>query len=146
VTEGPVSSKAPAASGPDAAGAGGMTQEKPVVTEGPASSKAPEVSKPAGESDKMTQEKPEATTGAASSAAPAEQKGEEGAAAAGAGKPVGTPRNPESANTTPQKRGSLIDRMRNSPADSQKSGASGTTEGGKEKKKGLFSRLKEKLK
>lgn len=59
---------------------------------------------------------------------------------------IGTPRNPESANTTPQKRGSLIDRMRNSPADSQKSGASGTTEGGKEKKKGLFSRLKEKLK
>ncbi|KAI7615764.1 hypothetical protein KC343_g10015 [Hortaea werneckii] len=146
VTEGPVSSKAPAVSGPDAAGAGGMAQEKPVVTEGPASSKAPEVSKPAGESEKMTQEKPEATSGAATSAAPAVQKSEEGAAAAGAGKPVGTPRNPESANTTPQKRGSLIDRMRNSPADSQKSGASGTTEGGKEKKKGLFSRLKEKLK
>lgn len=61
---------------------------------------------------------------------------------------TGTPRT-AATNSTPQKRGSFMDRMRNSPADSQKSGNTTERPEGKEntgKKKGFFGRLKEKLK
>ncbi|KAK5685495.1 hypothetical protein LTS10_003574 [Elasticomyces elasticus] len=88
------------------------------------------------------QDAPVVTTGVASGSAPATQT---------AGQPVGTPRpnaTGAASNSTPQKRGSFMDRMHRTP-DSTKSGASA---GGKDnadgtpKKKGFFKRLAEKMK
>ncbi|KAK4962076.1 hypothetical protein LTR10_002573 [Elasticomyces elasticus] len=86
------------------------------------------------------QDAPVVTTGVASGSAPATQT---------AGQPVGTPRpnvSGAASNSTPQKRGSFMDRMHRTP-DSTKSGASaGGKEDGTPKKKGFFKRLAEKMK
>ncbi|KAF7188369.1 5'-AMP-activated protein kinase subunit beta-1 [Pseudocercospora fuligena] len=73
------------------------------------------------------QSAPEVTTGVDSGKAPAQST------------PVGTPR--KNAPSTPGKRNSIIDRLKGTP-DSQKTADSA----GSAKKKGLFSRIKEKLK
>ncbi|KAK5734930.1 Cruciform DNA binding protein [Elasticomyces elasticus] len=88
------------------------------------------------------QDAPVVTTGVASGSAPATQT---------AGQPVGTPRpnvTGAASNSTPQKRGSFMDRMHRTP-DSTKSGASGAGKDnadGTPKKKGFFKRLAEKMK
>ncbi|KAK4900780.1 Cruciform DNA binding protein [Elasticomyces elasticus] len=88
------------------------------------------------------QDAPVVTTGVASGSAPATQT---------AGQPVGTPRpnvSGAASNSTPQKRGSFMERMHRTP-DSTKSGASGAGKDnadGTPKKKGFFKRLAEKMK
>lgn len=76
------------------------------------------------------QTQPTVTTGTESSTTPATSTST----------PVGTPRRPGVENTTPGKRGSFIDRMKGTP-ESSKTAESG----GKEKKKGFFGRIKEKM-
>ncbi|KAK4503497.1 hypothetical protein PRZ48_004412 [Zasmidium cellare] len=73
------------------------------------------------------QTQPIVTTGAAESAAPATSK------------PVGTPRDKNTSASTPQKRNSIMDKFKGTPESSKTAGSEG-------KKKGLFSRIKEKLK
>lgn len=70
---------------------------------------------------------PEVTTGAESGKAPAQSA------------PVGAPR--KSGPTTPGKRNSIIDRLKGTPDSTKTADSSGSI-----KKKGLFSRIKEKLK
>jgi hypothetical protein len=72
---------------------------------------------------------------------PTVTSGVDSAKTASQSKPVGTPRKANAENTTPNKRTSIIDRFRSTPESSK------SPEGeGKEKKKGFFSKLKEKLK
>lgn len=73
------------------------------------------------------QTQPMVTTGAAESGAPATSK------------PVGTPRDKNASSSTPQKRNSIMDRLKNTPESQKTTGSEG-------KKKGFFSKLKEKLK
>lgn len=80
---------------------------------------------------------PIVTTGVDSSKIPEESK------PVTAGAPVGTPRKGNDATATPQKRHSIIDKLKGTP-DSTKTSGSG--EGSGKKKKGFFSKLKEKLK
>jgi len=91
------------------------------------------MSKPTNPMDTTTtnqQTQPTVTTGTESSTTPATSTST----------PVGTPRRPGVENTTPGKRGSFIDRMKGTP-ESSKTAESG----GKEKKKGFFGRIKEKM-
>ncbi|KAF2163832.1 carbohydrate-binding module family 48 protein [Zasmidium cellare ATCC 36951] len=74
-----------------------------------------------------TQTQPVVTTGAAESTAPTTSK------------PVGTPRDKNTSASTPQKRNSIIDRLKGTPESSKTTGSEG-------KKKGFFSKIKEKLK
>lgn len=73
------------------------------------------------------QTQPIVTTGAAEAAAPTTSK------------PVGTPRDKNTSASTPQKRNSIMERIKGTPESSKTTGSEG-------KKKGLFSRIKEKLK
>ncbi|KYG44004.1 carbohydrate-binding module family 48 protein [Acidomyces richmondensis BFW] len=91
------------------------------------------MSKPVGGSSNA---EPTVTTGVDSSKTPAESK------PTTAGAPVGTPRKGNDAAATPQKRHSIIEKLKGTP-DSAKTGGSGEGSG---KKKGFFSKLKEKLK
>lgn len=93
------------------------------------------------------QTKPVVTTGVGSSEAP-KTSGKDAATAAAqtaASKPIGTPRNSQANPSTPQKRNSIMGRFGKSTPDSSH-GTSDSTGEGHAKKKGLFSRIKEKLK
>jgi hypothetical protein len=87
------------------------------------------MSKPATATAPEAQSVPEVTTGVDSAKVPTEST------------PIGTPRKSQGAST-PNKRSSIIERLKGTP-DSQKAGETGDSAG---KKKGFFSKLKEKLK
>lgn len=97
------------------------TESGPVVTDGVTSTSVPTGSKA---------EAPVVTTGVDSTTVPAESK------------PVGS--RPEASNSTPQKRGSFIDRIKGTPESTKTTGAASGTDSQK-KRRSLFGRIKDKL-
>lgn len=81
---------------------------------------------------------PTVTTGAESDKVPAESKPED---AATESKPVGS--RPEASNSTQQKRGSFMDRMKGTPESTKTSGSGGESQ---KKRRSFFGRIKDKLK
>ncbi|EME45973.1 carbohydrate-binding module family 48 protein [Dothistroma septosporum NZE10] len=95
------------------------------------------------------QNRPIVTTGIGSSEAPMlsgqDQEMATAAAHTAVSKPVGTPRTPQANPSTPQKRNSIMGRFGKSTPNSSQ-GTPDSTGEGSAKKKGLFTRIKEKLK
>ncbi|KAM0722388.1 hypothetical protein Q7P37_001829 [Cladosporium fusiforme] len=91
---------------------------------------------------------PTVTTGAESEKVPAESKADEstGAESSTASKTVGS--RPDASNSTPQKRGSFMDRMKGTPEKSTPESTKTGTSGGESQKKrrSFFGRIKDKLK
>ena len=96
------------------------------------------------EGSEGTETGPVVTDGITSTSVPAESKGDTSAVAAEptSSKPVGS--RPDAANSTPQKRGSFIDRMKGTPESTKTSGAASGAESQK-KRRSFFGRIKDKL-
>ena len=93
--------------------------------------KLAEESKAMDDRDVSPMSKPAVTTGIASTTAPTES--------------TATPRNNGPSSSTPQKRQSIIDKLKSTP-ESTKTGGSSATDGKKEKRRSFFGKIKDKLK